>query len=69
MKKMVSLLLAVAFIGVFAMGIAALTTEAQAAPPNTYECIDGKLWVCEWVYIGSGKNIKLVQHCHWAGPC
>lgn len=69
MKKITSLLLAMAFVGIFAMGIVALTTEAQAAPPDTIVCIDGKLWMCEWVYIGSGKNIKLIQRCHWAGPC
>jgi hypothetical protein len=69
MKKMISAMLAVAFVGVFAMGIVALSTEAQAAPPSTIVCIDGMLWKCDWVYVGSGKNIKLIERCHWAGPC
>ena len=69
MKKMISLLLAVAFVGVFALGVVALSTSASALPPDTIVCIDGRAWLCEWDYIGSGQNIKIVQKCHWAGPC
>jgi len=69
MKRMVALLLTVTFVAAFALGVVALTSSAHADPPDTIVCIDGKLWVCEWVYIGSGQNIKLVQKCHWAGPC
>jgi hypothetical protein len=67
MKKLIGLGLVLVFVATFALG--ALTSNVAALPPDTIECIDGKLWICTWDYIGNGAKIKLVQNCHWAGPC
>ncbi len=67
MKKMVALFMLVLFVACFVVGT--FVSTANALPPDTYQCIDGRLWVCTWDYIGNGNNIKIVQNCHWNGPC
>lgn len=63
MKKLVSVLVLLVLVISFVAGI--MLTEAKAIPPDTIECIDGKLWLCTWDI----RNGVLRYHCHWAGPC
>ncbi|MEW6412914.1 MAG: hypothetical protein AB1483_10665 [Candidatus Zixiibacteriota bacterium] len=67
MKKVFSLIVLVVFTISFVAAI--FVSDAGAIPPDTYECIDGKLWVCTWDYVGGVNSSKLIYNCHWAGPC